>query len=397
MRSRIIFLLFISMYLYTDTFAAGVTNNIVGLQKTGMCSYVGVADDSTSVFNNPGGLTNIASGKLDTELSGTYNTLKFTYTDTAGEKHKSDEPVILPALFAATSIGNFGFGGGIYCPLGSGSLKYEDIPGGYFGNYNMKGSAGYYALGLSGAYKILPNLSIGLTIEAYYGKTTLKTYNYFSLGAQTNQETSGFAGFGAQLGIYGKVSEPLSFGLVIKPPSKLETKGTFEMTGMPDADIKDKQTIPWYFMAGVGYKVFQNFEASFDIGYRLWSQYEDKVSIDGYQAISDAQTVKKDTLKDNYILGGGVKYGIIKELDIMAGIMYAPTAKKDKYVKVGENDFDQAIFSLSMAFKGIQGLELHLGGGYIKSFGERDVPPANGDGKVGYNTIFIQGGFRGIF
>ncbi len=82
----------------------------------------------------------------------------------------------------------------------------------------------------------------------------------------------------------------------------------------------------------------------------------------------------KNTLKDAYVIGGGVKYGILPDLDVIAGIMYVPTAKKDKDVSLGETDFDQTITSLSLAYKVIQGIELHLGCAYVHSIEDRNVP-----------------------
>ena len=57
------------------------------------------------------------------ELGALYNFTKFTYEDTAGKEYKSDEPVILPAAFAAMSMGNIAFGFGVYVPNGSGGIK----------------------------------------------------------------------------------------------------------------------------------------------------------------------------------------------------------------------------------------------------------------------------------
>ncbi|MFH0975905.1 MAG: outer membrane protein transport protein [Spirochaetota bacterium] len=424
MSRNLVYALIISFCLCTGAFAAGVANNTIGLQESERCSFVGIANDSSSVAHNPAGLTNIPEGKFDAEVCVLYNFTKFTYEDTTGREHVSDEPIILPSVFAAKSMGNIAFGFGVYCANGTGEMKYSNVPlimslSGNNINTSTDVHGETYSLCFSPAiaYKILPNLSLGLTIETFYGKSYAKyvvdTLDVPMSGGnmKTDEKTDGFGGVDAKLGLFAKLTNELSLGLLIKTPAKLKTKGTrkteynsvLEALPLPEPlrdkkeDVKITERVPWYFMSGIGYKFLSNLDASLDFGYRLWSKYQKTVKVAGAEEASSS--VNTNTLKDAYVVGCGVKYGIISDLNVTAGFMYVPTAKRDKDVKFAETDFDQTLTSLSVAYKVIQEFEIHLGCSYVHSIDKRDVPAGNlgGGGKVDSNTIYILGGVRGVF
>ncbi|MBN2384620.1 outer membrane protein transport protein [bacterium] len=341
-------------------YGAGLDFNYVGLRAIGMGNaFTGVADDSTAVYWNPAGLTQLEPDTTDTELSALYTGyIAYNYDAPDGKSYESDQPVFIPGLFVGRSMGDLAFGLGVYAEYGAGGIKFSALPG--YGD--TEASVGFYALGLSAAYRIRSDVSIGLTGEVAYGMRMVK-----ASAADLEQDFSGITGYRVNVGVMYQPKETLNLGLQIKSPTKLEIEGTYRIGAynLEDSSSTWESEIPWYILAGLEYKLSSEMSLAFDFAYRFYSQVEKQPLKSSVSNIAPEETY----WDDNYNLNIGLEYQTPLALTIRAGFEYLKGAvDPDKISLLSMTDTDALSFSLGGGYALTPSLELALSLAYYYGF-----------------------------
>ncbi|MBT8341720.1 MAG: hypothetical protein HKP58_13100 [Desulfatitalea sp.] len=276
MRIKIVSALLFCSVLVGNVFAAGWDNPVVGTRGIAMgYAYTGAVDDASAVFWNPAGLTQIEKGKTSAEFRLMFlPTVVYTMQDTDGTEYESTGGGVSPEGFVAISKGDLAFGMGLYSAYGAGGMSFEGVP--FMGMIaNVESTVGFYSLGLSAAYKVLPDLSIGGTWEIEYGM--MKTNTTFLGVGSYDYDYSGLAGHRFALGMLYSAVPGLNFGLQIKSEVDIEMEGKAVEFGVANNDSKFEHKLPYYILAGIAFRASPKMLLSFDYAYRMWGSVEEYI------------------------------------------------------------------------------------------------------------------------
>jgi long-chain fatty acid transport protein len=246
----------------------GLSLNSVGVKALGMSgAYVGLADDYSAIYWNPGGLTQLSSPQIsifamDVVPLGTY-AVAFPPPGsgaTIDAKAKVKHHVIpgLTGYLPAYQEGNLVVGIGVYVPAGHGVEWHgEDLtpfsgPAGTVYQWKSEISAVNFSPAL--AYRFSPEISVGAAFSIYYARMEMeRPMDMYDEGAQEpgqdgivdtqyKESGSGF-GFGGALGVLVNPSDKVRLGLTFRSKTTVSFDGkaeneAFETLVAPNSDYE---------------------------------------------------------------------------------------------------------------------------------------------------------------
>ena len=127
---------------------------------------VGIADDASAVFHNPGGLAYNDKNTWYAEIYANYAFTNIQYKANS-ITDKSDEKFIIPGFFVSKTFNNWAFGFGSYIPFAGGGTAYDNFQN---SGQDLEFSAGWNAFTAAAAYKLNQSFSIGGGISIYTGE-----------------------------------------------------------------------------------------------------------------------------------------------------------------------------------------------------------------------------------
>ncbi len=391
-------LLILSVLLLTGVFCSSVfanawDQNIIGVRGQSMGSaFTGISNDSSAIYYNPGGLTAIEDGVWDAEASALIILSGFKYVDPTDKEHESTETALIPGIFAATSSGNLSYGIGIYAPYGGGSVVYDDF---FAPGYNFEATAALLAITPSIAYQIMPNLSAGIGLSVYYGIVNLLVFSPMGGGMEVDNEFSGIAGFGGNIGIMFNATEELDIGISVKSQVPVSLEGTITV-GSTETDAEIEFTLPYYLTFGLGYQLTPELLIGFDFWYMLWSGMDEQViTSDG------SETKMKTHYKDSFNAMLGAEYTLSPEMKVRGGIKLEKAIVEDEGVSVFSNcESDRLFFIVGAGYGITKAIELSLMLGYVHGLEKEIDTSVGGDsipGTYSQGHKLITLGVRGKF
>ena len=256
-------------------------------------AFIGLADDSSAIFWNPGGLARLKGGTIDiglytmhtwqTDKNSVSNLDPIDMNPTKGDyfpRIYASEPLrfededsfwpfcaTIPSITAYKSYDNFTIGGGVYGIAGAYSAwddKIKDSSGADI-RASIWSMMMILDFNLSIATKITDKLSLGVGVDLLYArlKTDLdKDYWGSSNLAQTNysyrleQESTGM-GFQGTIGFLYEFSPKLSLGAVYRTGAKFDMEGDTYMRLTPLEEKSDHYhefVYPPSWGIGIAYK-----------------------------------------------------------------------------------------------------------------------------------------------
>ncbi len=320
--------------------AGGISLYEVGTTDVGLASagYTARAQDASTVFTNPAGMTRLEGSQLTLGAQMLYGDLGFSIgAGTSPElgSNTGGNPVgwfpgggmfysysVSPDLklgFAAT--GNFGL-----------AQKYD---AGWVGRYHVQEST---LLGMSllpsVAYRINPQVSVGASLNAMYGifKTVVAVNNIVGADGQLKVDNRKW-GFGGNLGVMYEPSATTRFGLTYTSQVKLGFSAPAEFSGIsPGLEALLKARGLFNSTLDVGVNVPQGVNGSFytalddrwavlgSVGWQQWSRFgEVRISVDASNPIN--LTTALD-FKDTWHVAAGAQYRMSGPWLLNAGIAY---------------------------------------------------------------------------
>ena len=362
-----------SALLAFPVFSGGFQVALQGQRQIGM-GHCGTAlsFDASSVFFNPGSLA--FSIKNNVQLGGSLIKSRVQYLAWQEENAPStyltetESPPGTPfSLYASYGFKNsrFKFGLGVYTPYGS-SVKWPDNWKGYSVLRSLKLQAIFVQPTLS--FKLSERIGIGAGfvyasggVELKKGIGSLATPDGFS-----EARLSGKAdGLGYNLGLFGKISDALSFGLNYR--SKVEMKvedgeATFQVPSStsgilglfpPGGKTGFTATLPLpaTLSAGLAWQAGKKLLLSMEYNRVYWSAYKE-LRFDYEAAVNGTtSTASPRNYKDASVLRFGAEYMATDKIALRAGYYFDQTPVQDGYMTPETPDADRNGFSAGIGYR----------------------------------------------
>lgn len=387
-----------------------------------------VAEDASTIFFNPAGLTALPQGKnlvlagnaikpsakfSDSGISRTGGGrtmvgLVATQTDfgSSGSGGDAGSLAFVPAAYFAMSLdAKWTVGLGINAPFGM-KTEYED---GWMGRFQgIKSDMKTLNINPTVAYKASDMVSLGFGLDYQKIEATLtKAVNLTAIisnaspalaAAVGNKEgrqelTGSDAAWGFNLGATFNLSERTRLGLAYRSPIKYQLTGTQTVTRQPTGNIAAEGGLNAYaniqnqavsldiklpdtFTTSVVQKLDDKWEMLGDLSWTGWSKIQEiRVNFTAPGSTPDVTNWK---LKDTWRVAFGGTYRYTDAMKFRFGLAYDQSPVPDAYRTVRLPDSDRTWLSLGMQYKPTKQSALDLGFTYIwvKS------PTINNNGEI---------------
>lgn len=285
--------------------AGGLFLYEVGTEDVGLAAagYAARANDATTVFTNPAGMTRLEGEQFQLGTQLLYSNLKFSPssgtspelgTDNGG--HAAGFNGFFPGggLFYSYSVSrDFKIGVAATGNFGA-ALKYDD---GWVGRYYIRETALVGASILpSMAYRVTDKLSLGASVNAMYGyfKSVTAINNIVPGGDGKLDLKDSKWGFGGNVGMLYEASPGTRFGLTYSSRVKLDFSAPARFSniapglnavlgaaGLLNAKIDLGITVPQQVMGSVVHAIDDRWTLLGNVGWQNWKKFgQVEVSID---------------------------------------------------------------------------------------------------------------------
>lgn len=286
--------------------AAGIILYELATPDLGLASagYAARADDASTVFKNPAGMSRLDGAQVQAGLQATYGSVEFSpnsqTSPTLGTEDGGNAIGWLPgsSLFLVEPLGEswrVGFGMLSYFGLAS---SFEDN---WVGRYYVQKSA---LLGItlmpSVSFKATEWLSLGAGLNAMYGYlNTEMAVNNNPLGGPFNTPDGQLKlndrtwGFGANVGVLIQAGDKTRFGVTYLSAVDLDFKDTPSFTGLGPvlglvpslanpSELNLGMTVPQSVMISVHHQLNDQWALMADAGWQDWSRFGNvEVGVEG--------------------------------------------------------------------------------------------------------------------
>ncbi len=260
-------------------FANGLNLNGTGAKAIAMGgAFIGLADDGSAVFWNPGGLTQIRKVTLfgfETDLipKGTYR-----YDPAKIDAHTQFKVYPSGAFAVLAPVGKkLVLGASFYVPAGTGGKwNGEDLKALSRGvAYEWESLNTIITFAPAAAIKLSEQVSLGATLNFNRADLDLKRPG---LG-QYKEEIGGWS-LGATFGLHVRASKRVSVGATVRTPSTLKLDGTATMSGAAalrfptSSTVKREQTWPLWIGGGLAVKASDKLTLTGDVQWTNWKKVQ---------------------------------------------------------------------------------------------------------------------------
>ena len=297
-------------------------------------AFIGLADDATAAYTNPAGLSVLTKPEVAAEFK--INTHTTRSYDKAITMNSSDyDSTTYDLSFASFSYPAGKFNITIYRHTRFNSQNnyqavsnYKPFP--FYQNNNEDDNREIVAYGLSAAYKVLPNFSLGASIGFCQSTITHSSVTTYTSGSASTNNMFYDNNAQAQSFSVALLWNPFStfnIGMVYRYGPSFDTNvtATNVTTTTSSYTFKDKTKYPDVYGVGISYSFPFGLTAAFDFDYIKYSQYlKDNVFYNGTKTL-DTYNADEFKVDDNYEIHAGVEYAFnVKEtpLAIRGGYCY---------------------------------------------------------------------------
>jgi len=262
--------------------AGGISLYEIATPDLGLASagYAARADDASTLFKNPAGMSRLDGAQLQSGLQALYGSVSFTpgngTSPGLGTESGGNGVGWLPgaSLFVVAPIGE-------KLRVGLGTFSYfglaTDYNDNWVGRYYVQESA---LLGMSlmpsASYQITDWLSIGAGLNAMYGylDTQMAVNNIIGPDGQMSL-TDKTWGFGANVGLLFQLSQKTRIGVTYLSSLNLDFSDTPTFTGGPAAppQLNLGMTVPQMVMLSAYHALNDQWALMADVGWQDWSQF----------------------------------------------------------------------------------------------------------------------------
>jgi long-chain fatty acid transport protein len=357
----------LSVVCASQVLANGLNLNGCGSKAIGMGgAFIGLADDASAVFWNPGGLTQLERPTLFGYEANLFPT--GTYKFDAYKIDAQTQSKVYPA-------GAFGFlrpvgkklvvGAEIYAPAGTGAKWDGNDLKPLTSNvaYEWESYNNIITFAPTVAYKLTTRVSIGASFNVSHGTLQLKRPGV----GQYEEDLTGWI-VGGTVGLHVRPSEKVSVGFAVRTPSNLKLKGDATMGGAAAYKLPDKSTAEreatWPLWVGGGIAVKPTAKLTFTADAQLtnWKKIQ---TIDITYGDATWQATRKHPLlgrgfENSFILNwknatqlrAGVEYALNKTWALRAGYYYDPSPSPAETLNVLLPESTYHVPTAGLGYKG---------------------------------------------
>jgi long-chain fatty acid transport protein len=384
MKRLFIFLLIAGFVLIGNStlFAGGIDNkHNFSAEWVRTLNRNAATDSADAAVYNPAGVVWMGDG-LYTNLSIQYAMKDYSNTF-GGTEYSTDEPDIVPSLFAVYRKGKWAGFAAFNIPCGGGSVDYKDgdvttlglgrqiiaASGGFFNSIKDQGLEGetyYLGYTLGGAFIVNECTSISLGIRYIDARREFKGFATLSgLAPDTTysveyEETD--SGVGGIVGLNWSPIDELNIGLRYETKTSLNLETDVKEDTVPGGLVVDgsarERDLPALFGAGVSYKIGPSARVEADFTYYLnnGANWDDTPITSG-----------DETEKDNgYDIGLAFEYTFNNQWKGSAGYMYTDVGIEPDNMSIEAPELDCHTIGAGVEYSPISDMSLNLG--VLKTF-----------------------------
>ena len=324
----------------TPVIGGGLTLFEIGTEDVGLASagYTARAQDASTVFTNPAGMTRLEGTQTTAALQALYGDVGFTIGQGTSPGLGNGD--------GGNPLGWFPGGGFFYSYSASPDLKLGFAATGNFGlalNYDSDWVGRYYIqegalVGLSFvpsiAYRLNPEWSVGASVNAMYGKLRAQVAVNNLGGPDGMLVVDDYEwGFGGTLGVLYEPSARTRFGLAWNSQIKLDFSSPPAFTGLSrplDAVITNRglnntninlgMTVPQGLNASFFHQVDDRWALLGSVGWQQWSKFG-YVEV-GVESANPVSLTKNLDFKDTWHVAAGAQYQMDSPWRLNFGVAY---------------------------------------------------------------------------
>lgn len=339
------------------------------------------ADDASTIFYNPAGLTRLSGNSL--EGSGyiifSENSFQNIGSTTAtgdilsgGDSADGGVNSFIPNVYGYLSVSeDFKLGIGITPPFGLATDYGSDWVGRY---QAVESTLTTININPSAAYKLNEVLSVGGGLNLQYADAKLTNAIDFGLIGQSaglgtqSQQLDGFAeisgddwSLGYNLGLLYEPSKTTRVGLAYRSGVSHTLEGDADFTvptqaailtstgQFTDSDAEADLKLPDSLSLSIHQKVSDRWEVMGDVTWTNWSRFEELRIVFDNPAQPDS--VEPENWEDTFRFGLGVNYLPSDKLTLRTGIAYDPTPVEDEFRTARIPDSDRIWLSFGSSYQ----------------------------------------------
>jgi long-chain fatty acid transport protein len=320
--------------------AGGISLYEVGTADVGLASagYSARAQDASTVFTNPAGMTRLAGNQLTLGAQVLHADLGFSIgqgTTAALGSNDGGNPVgwfpgggmfyshsVSPDVKVGLAItGNFGL-----------AVKYDE---GWVGRYRaQEGTLLGVSILPSAAWRVNENLSLGASLNAMVGKLDNKVAVNNIIGPDGSLTLADNVwGFGANLGLLYEPDRGTRFGITWNSPVNLDFRATTQWDGLApgvrallasrgllNANVDLGVTVPQGVNASFYREVDPRWAILGSVGWQQWSRFgEVEIGVDTNNPVGVTTNLN---YKDTWHVAAGAQYKLSDAWLLNAGVAY---------------------------------------------------------------------------
>ena len=368
--------------------ASNIQSAAIGARSRGMNgAYLAVANDPTAIYWNPAGLTKARGTILQIGTSLFFPKAQYTPPGGGTERTK-DYTVIAPFLgFSVDYYAPVTLGFAVYSPYGLEAQWSEEAA---YSFSIIEGTTALIHFAPSIAWKLSPQLSLGLALAYARGSMESKV-NAGAPGVELHGEGDG-GNVAGNVGVLYSPNEALTLGLVWRSATKIDFKGTAQVTGAPKDDLKYTFTFPQNIGLGVAYNITPKWLLAMDVNWVDWSVVEEEVFDFKDNIFSPDDITLPRRWKDTYQWRVGMEYILKDRWMLRGGYAYDPSPVPSETLDPAYLDGDQQILCLGGGYR-VKLAAIDLAYEYIFFNRCREVtksihiPPTDGKYKGSMHTV----------
>lgn len=326
-------------------------------------AVVATADNPSAIYYNPAGIAQLDGNNLRGGVYGIY--LNPSYSSPSGSPnsgntyYSSDHLAAVPQGFYTHTFGDSGIsaGLGIYAPFG-GTIGWPQDTG--FRTVATQGNLSYMSFNPVIAFKLLPNLFIGMGAMANYVNLSMEQ------GLAANSQPPNFFKFtghgwsaGYNLGALWQPMKQLSFGATFKGQSQVALDGhtTFEnqpTTPQQSLPAHMDLTFPLTAIGGVSYRPTPKWNLEVDTSWTRWDSFGTTTL---YQDQKPPFGINQNiTVNLGWQNSWACEFGVTRYFDsgwhVSGGYVFNENSVPNQYYSPLAADMNRHFFSIGTGYKG---------------------------------------------
>jgi long-chain fatty acid transport protein len=358
-------------------FAAGYQINLQGLRQLAMGgSGTAIAWDASTIFYNPGGLSELDHIQAQASMIAVMPTTEFvqgSYTASTQSQVFTPFNVYVGGPVAYKSRVNWGIG--IYTPFGTG-VKWEENWAGRYMVTNIQLKTVFFQP--TASFRINDYVSVGAGFIYAMGNMQLnrnlplQNQNLLDGKADLNGDAHGI---GYNLGVQVKPSYRVTLGVNYRSRVNMKVnQGNVQFTvpnaltnQFPLTSFSSELPLPSVTSIGIGYKLTDELTVQGDFNFTSWSAYEN-LSFDYAQNTSLLQDTREERNYQNTLsfrLGGHLE--VSDKVALMIGGAWDPSPVRDGIVTPDLPDANRWLATGGITYKPAEKLTLMAAVEYVSS------------------------------